>query len=283
MESPKKLQDRRAQVLLSHSFKLEEQRKKKSTATEVRKLNLQSNTKATTLTPTLKKKPKCLSYESHWPGTENTLSGGNLRFKEQIKSKASSTKPKDTSNMNDTLLKKPTKLAPLDLPTEVKEEQHQKIMAMKDETPTDKQKLSNHIDRGTSVSIHGTQNKELLNKASLTEKRLPKIKDNRNSIKNDVSPNPTNCPLTLRNEEENTHEGPSIVSTLKLKSCPIPKKPANDIKINVPDAQNKGRFSLRYAKKQHEIQSKSKPLKAVGLEMELTKEEIAVEQKMKKN
>ncbi|XP_075437906.1 uncharacterized protein LOC142476405 [Ascaphus truei] len=291
METNKKMIARRPkQEPLRPSFGPVAEEKKtskgESTVSEVQVLNLQRNAISTASTPKAKKELTFLGHESPLCATENTLSKTELMVMEQIKGKPSLHKlsfSTETQSMDNLPLKRPIKLAPLNLPTEVKEAQLQKIMAIKDEAFLAKQKLSKQFctDKITCEDKH--MKGDPLNKVNLTEKTLPDMKKGNNCTTEKIPSVLTDFPLIIKPAFEKTQEAQCTNSKSKFKGSlqdPFP----NNIKMNPLHSHNisaKGHFSSRHVNNQEEKHNRAKPVKTIGLNIECPHQKIGVEKKEK--
>ncbi|XP_063780837.1 uncharacterized protein LOC134928760 [Pseudophryne corroboree] len=199
---------------------------------------------------------------------ESTLTRKVMKPNERVSSRVKSTElssPAGTQNMDNGHQKWPAKLAPLDLPAEMKEAQLKKLTDMKDEVFLDKKRHSHHhAGYSLKTSADRPVKRDPLNKVGLSEHKLPKLKDGTFPAKDKTALKDSSS--TVYALPGNPRDGASSSSMLNIKSGHVHHSLPKSILMNTADSQNvsiKGRF--KYSKSQNTNQSRSMPVKANGL------------------
>ncbi|XP_025040665.2 uncharacterized protein LOC106732051 isoform X1 [Pelodiscus sinensis] len=196
----------------------------------------------------------------------------------------------DISSLENLPLKRPVKLAPLEIPLEVKEAQLQKIMSIQAEAQLAAQKLASvgsinsepHVKRVKNLAQVELEN---MHKIKLSEKAILEYRDGPLSLKplceiqvilpTEASSKPDNKPAT--------EDAPVTFSTLLIPKgkSNVLQAPSPQEDTKVPDGQSpnldtaRRRFRLRQMKEKQEELGKAKPLKATRLSSEEVKQQTA--------
>lgn len=249
---------------------------------EVTIVNLQPNKNPTLILPKEKPGSEHRNLGIHPPSprmSEKKIAQGEKKlWSEKIKREGSLSpslhRANESYSTENVALKRPVKLAPLEIPVEVKEAQLQKIMSIQREAQMAAQKLTAissinnepHVKRVKNLAQGELEN---LHKIKLSEKAAMENKDDPLSYKSNkplgeiqvILPPETGSKLT---KQPGVEEAPR---TLCKPSIPTVQVDVHE-ESNSPDSisdpyQNncRRRFRVRQMKEQQEDQGKAKPLK----------------------
>lgn len=260
----------------------EEKPKYNCTVSEVTIVNLQPEKNPSLLLPGGKPGTEHRNLGFHPPSpriSEKRLSQGEKKMWPEKVKKVGALSPSlrranEFCSTENITLKRPVKLAPLEIPVEVKEAQLQKIMSIQRETQMAAQKLavinsiSNepHVKRVKNLAPGELEN---LQKVKLTEKAALENKDDRLPLK---SSKPLGeIQIILPPETSKLTKQPGLEDApKKLRKPLIPSLQVSDMheesnsSDSIPDpCQNvsRRRFRVRHMKEQQEDHGKAKPLK----------------------
>uniref|UniRef100_A0A6J0UHK5 Uncharacterized protein n=1 Tax=Pogona vitticeps TaxID=103695 RepID=A0A6J0UHK5_9SAUR len=266
------------------------------TVSEVTVMNLQPAKKPTPVIPADKKGKglRSPSFHRSAPNLSETLSipeGTNTQAEITPKEGVSSSKPfyaGEAQSMDNLALKRPVKLAPLEIPLEVKEAQLKKIMSIQRDAQLAAFKLASVGSFGSEPHV-----KRVKNVPQLERENFPKSKtfdsstlQNKGSI-HSLSVAKSSCEIQIiLPTEENAKPAKIPTNDESPMPCRKPLIPQNnlqaldsqkDMKISENSSQGTGRrrFTLKQMKEQQELMGKSKPLKATGVGLEESKTKTA--------
>lgn len=182
----------------------------------------------------------------------------------------------ESSSTENIALKRPVKLAPLEIPVEVKEAQLQKIMSIQREAQMAAQKLtainsiSNepHVKRVKNLSQGELEN---LHKIRLNEKAAMENKDNPLSPKSSrplgeiqvILPPETSSKLT---KQPGVGEAPKTLHKLLIPTLQVDMHEESNSPDSIPDPHqntSRRRFRVKHMKEQQEDHGKVTPLKVM--------------------
>ncbi|XP_071594546.1 uncharacterized protein [Heliangelus exortis] len=265
----------------------EEKSKPNCTVSEVTIVNLKPEKNPTLVLPGGKTGNEHRNLGFHPPSpkiSEKRLSQGEKKmWPEKVKKEGALSpslhRAKEFCSTENITLKRPVKLAPLDIPVEVKEAQLQKIMSIQREAQMAAQKLTIKATSNEPIvkRVKNLAQGELenLQKIKLSEKAALENKDDPPPLKNSkplgeiqiVLPPETTSKLTKQPGVE------EVPKTLRKPLIPILHVSEMHEESNIPDSipdsipdpcQNvsRRRFRVKHTKEQQEDHGKAKPLKA---------------------
>ncbi|XP_039378965.1 uncharacterized protein LOC120397337 [Mauremys reevesii] len=277
------------------------------TVSEVTVMNLQPEKNPILILPDGKKRsePRAPSFHPPPPSTvEIKSSKGETKLWAEKLTKEGSTSPSllhagDASSLENLPLKRPVKLAPLEIPLEVKEAQLQKIMSIQAEAQLAAQKLASvgsinsepHVKRVKNLAQMELEN---LHKIKLSEKATLEYRDGPLSSKGTKAL--CEVQIILSTEASSQMDKKSAIKDAPVTFCTslIPKAKCNSLQApglhedtKVPDGHSpnpdtaRRRFRLRQMKEQQEELNKAKPLKATRLSTEEVKQQTACQRTQK--
>ncbi|XP_078541671.1 uncharacterized protein LOC144827106 [Lissotriton helveticus] len=216
------------------------------------------------------------SQEEHVPGTGKQTSGLTAR-----QTPASSTEVKTTGSVE---LKRPVKLAPLEIPLEVKNAQLQKIMTLQAEAKKASEKLSlpgvinrNNEPRAKRVKNLPQMELAILHEMRLTEKALIEkrrvtcsLKDTKQLSMSAPSLKDDDVYVVARKQaNEMVPSVPFKPGVPKVKG-PILQAPfltASTSQPDLPPSTASGRFRMKSTKDREDDPGKCKPMRFIGLSL----------------
>lgn len=139
----------------------------------------------------------------------------------------------DSQNLNNFQQKRPVKLAPLELPAQVKETQKKKITSMADKVYVSERKPSH---RNISTPYQCPTKNELLKKVRMWENKLPKLPEEMISTKDNVLVKDSS--LTTPSLPRDRLLGGSNVSMMKTERRTISDSMPKAISSNINESQN---------------------------------------------
>ncbi|KAM5157779.1 uncharacterized protein ACMZJ9_009063 [Mantella aurantiaca] len=225
--------------------------------------NLSRKTNLTSLPPALTKDRKYPSLESVMSSPSKISIRNELVSSEKISRKFEPLKPAssaETLNSDIYLQKRPIKLAPLNLPEEVKEAQLKK---MKDEVYLAKKSYKT-IDKTARAFNDQPIRRDPINKVGMAEQNLERVKVEHILPKNSKGLQgykPSIVPLS-----GNSRERMSSSSTSKIKSGHVHNSVPKIVTVDSTDVSVKGRFN--HAKSHNTNQGILKPMKVNRLGMD---------------
>lgn len=251
---------------------------------EVTIVNLQPNKNPTLILPKEKPGSEHRNLGIHPPSprmSEKKIAQGEKKlWSEKIKREGSLSpslhRANESYSTENVALKRPVKLAPLEIPVEVKEAQLQKIMSIQREAQMAAQKLTAissinnepHVKRVKNLAQGELEN---LHKIKLSEKAAMENKDDPLSYKSNkplgeiqvILPPETGSKLT---KQPGVEEAPR---TLSKPSIPTVQVDVHEESDSPDPYQNncRRRFRVRQMKEQQEDQGKAKPLKVTDSSM----------------
>ncbi|XP_063307101.1 uncharacterized protein LOC134608311 [Pelobates fuscus] len=230
-----------------------------NTVTVIRGTNQKMDNNPKLLTPKLKKAQDYIKLQSHGCSPDNLFVKRESEEDQQVKGRLYTTKTAlstDIKNMDNFPLKRPFKLAPLELPAEVKEVQMQKIRAMQDDIFLDKQKTSFNVPRRKPMSIDNPTKRDVIRKDTLAENTLPTLKINLNAAKSPMPEENPSSQQPFQLDQGYTQAALSTVPKLKARRSNNNNSSLHNTQTNPPQTSTKSRF--RHLAKPNENESQSK-------------------------
>ncbi|CAH2286012.1 Hypothetical predicted protein [Pelobates cultripes] len=233
-----------------------------NTVTGIRGTNQKMDNSPKLLTPKLKKEKNYINFESRDCSPENLSVKREREEDQQVKGRLYTTKTTlstDIKNMDNFPLKRPFKLAPLELPAEVKEVQMQKIRAMQDEIFLDKQKTYFNVPRRKPTSTDNPAKRDVIKKDTLAENTLPTLKINSNAARGPMPEENPSSQQPFQLDQGNTQAAQAVLSTvpkLKARRSNANNSSLHNTQTNPPQTSTKSRF--RHLAKPNENESQSK-------------------------
>ncbi|KAJ7338175.1 hypothetical protein JRQ81_010822, partial [Phrynocephalus forsythii] len=248
------------------------------TVSEVTVMNLQPTKKPISIMPMDKKGkgPKSPSFHRSAPNLAETPSiqeGTNARAEIMPKEGASSPKPfyaGEAQSMDNLALKRPVKLAPLEIPLEVKEAQLKKIMSLQRDSQLAAYKLASVGSFASEPHVKRVKNIQQLERENFSKAKTfdnSSLRNQGNIHSLSVSKSACDIQIILSTEDDSPMPcRKPLTPQDNLQTLDSQKDP----KISDHLSQSNGRrhFTLKQMKEQQELFSKSKPLKAMGVSLE---------------
>ncbi|CAM4582426.1 unnamed protein product [Lepidochelys kempii] len=271
------------------------------TVSEVTVMNLWPEKNPVLLLPGGKNRsePRAPSFHPPPPSTvEMKSSKGETKLRAEMLTKEGSISPSllhagDVSSLENLPLKRPVKLAPLEMPLEVKEAQLQKIMSIQAEAQLAAQKLVGassinsepHVKRVKNLAQMELEN---LNKIKLSERATLEYRDGPLSSKGTKPLCEVQIILSTEASSQLDKKSATEDAPVTFGMPLIPEAKSNTLQApglhedtHVPDGHSpnpdtaRRHFRLRQMKEQQEELSKAKPLKATRLSAEEVKQQTA--------